>query len=148
VTALVIRPVASGDRAAWGALYAGYAEFYGVDQSDDMRDRVWGWLMDTGHDVNGLVAVLDGALVGLTHYRPFARPLAAATGGFLDDLFVSPEARGTGAAPALIDAVKAEGIKRGWTVIRWITADDNARARGLYDKVATQTAWVTYDIKI
>lgn len=145
---LTVRAIASGDRARWNALYAGYAEFYGVAQSDEMRDRVWGWLMDAGHEVNGFVAELDGTLVGLTHYRPFARPLVAATGGFLDDLFVAPDARGTGAAAALIDAVKAEASKRGWSVVRWITADDNARARGLYDKVATQTAWVTYDIKI
>ena len=148
MTTLAVRPVASSDRAAWGVLYEGYAGFYGVDQTDDMRDRVWGWLMDAGHEVNGFVAEQDGVLVGLAHYRPFARPLAAATGGFMDDLFVSPAARGTGAAAALIDTVKAEGIKRGWSVIRWITADDNARARGLYDKIATQTAWVTYDIKI
>lgn len=145
---LTVRAVAPQDRAGWNALYSGYADFYGVDQSDTMRDRVWGWLMDADHEVNGLVAERNGSLIGLAHYRPFARPLAAATGGFLDDLFVSPDARGTGAAAALIDAVKAEGIKRGWTVIRWITADDNARARALYDKVATQTPWVTYDIKI
>lgn len=144
-----IRAVAEGDRAEWEKLYQGYAEFYKTEQSADMRARVWEWLFDPGHEVEGLVAEdADGGLVGLAHYRAFARPLAAATGGFLDDLFVDPAARGSGAAAALIEAIKAEAGKRGWTVIRWITAEDNYRARGLYDRIAEKTRWVTYDIKL
>ena len=146
---IAIVPVDPGHRAAWDRLYAGYAAFYKVDQTPEMRDRVWSWLMDPGHEVSGFVA-LDGqgTPVGLTHYRPFARPLSATTGGFLDDLFVAPEARGSGAAEALIAAVAAEGRARGWSVIRWITARDNARARKVYDEVAAETAWVTYDLKL
>lgn len=146
---ITIRTVAEGDRAEWEKLYQGYAEFYKTEQSAEMRARVWSWLFDPDHEVEGFVAEnSDGELVGLAHYRSFARPLAAATGGFLDDLFVDPQARGSGAAAALIEAVKAEGTKRGWSLIRWITAEDNYRARGLYDRVAGQTRWVTYDIKL
>ena len=146
---ITTRAVAEGDRAGWERLYQGYATFYKVEQSSQMRARVWEWLFDPTHEVEGLVAEDgDGRLVGLAHYRAFARPLAAATGGFLDDLFVDPAARGSGAAAALIEAIKAEAGKRGWTVIRWITAEDNYRARGLYDRVAGQTRWVTYDIKL
>jgi len=146
---LTIHPIAEEDRAAWDALYAGYAAFYKVTQTPDMRDTVWSWLHSNAHETNGFVAEDEtGKLIGLTHYRPFARPLSASTGGFLDDLFVTPEARGSGAARALIDAVAAEGKRRGWTVIRWITAEDNYRARGLYDKVAGKTKWATYDIKL
>ncbi|MEZ5777013.1 MAG: GNAT family N-acetyltransferase [Paracoccaceae bacterium] len=144
-----IRPVQAGDRAEWDVLYQGYAAFYKVEQSADMRDRVWSWLFDPAQQSEGIVAVgSDGKLLGLTHFRPFARPLSATVGGFLDDLFVSPAARGSGAADALIEGVKAEGVRRGWSVIRWITAEDNYRARGVYDRIATQTKWVTYDIKL
>ena len=144
-----IVPFAPDHRADWDRLYAGYAEFYRVTQTPEMRDRVWSWLMDTGHEVNGFIALDDGgAAIGLTHYRPFARPLSASTGGFLDDLFVDGAARGAGAADALIAAVVDVGRAKGWTVIRWITAEDNARARKVYDRLATKTAWVTYDIKL
>lgn len=146
---MLIRPPTPADRAAWDRLYAGYAEFYRVTQTAAMRGAVWGWIQDPQHEVSGFVAENDqGALVGLTHFRPYARPLSASTGGFLDDLFVSPEARGSGAAAALIAAVAEAGRARGWTVIRWITAEDNARARALYDKVAVATAWKTYDLKL
>jgi GNAT superfamily N-acetyltransferase len=146
---VMIRAAQPADRAAWGALYAGYAAFYQVPQTEAMRDTVWGWLMDAGHQTCGLVACgADGALIGLAHYRAFARPLSASTGGFLDDLFLDPDVRGSGAADALIAGLRDIGAARGWTVIRWITSEDNYRARGVYDRVALRTPWVTYDIKI
>jgi GNAT superfamily N-acetyltransferase len=145
---MIIRAVAAADRAAWDRLYAGYAAFYKVEQTDTMRDRVWSWLMDKGHSTEGLVAELEGVVVGLAHFRPYARPLSASIGGFLDDLFVDPNLRGSGAAAALIKGLEDLGRARGWTVIRWITADDNYRARGLYDRLADKTKWVTYDIKL
>ncbi len=146
--ALIIRAVAEADRPGWEPLYAGYAAFYKVAQTPQMRAVVWQWLHDRSHGTEGLVAELDGDLIGLAHFRAFARPLSASTGGYLDDLFVDPEARGSGAAAALLAAVKTTGTTRGWSVIRWITADDNYRARGLYDRVAERTKWLTYDIRL
>lgn len=145
---MIVRPIEVADHAAWDALYQAYAEFYGVDQTADMRKRVFGWLTTHAHEVNGFCAELDGILIGITHYRVFARPLAAATGLYLDDLFVSPDARGTGAAGALIDAVRTTAKADGHSVVRWITAKNNARARGLYDKIANETSWVTYDLNV
>ena len=40
------------------------------------------------------------------------------------------------------------GRARGWTVIRWITAEDNYRARSAYDRISDRTQWITYEIKI
>lgn len=145
---VIIRAPIAADKPAWENLYKGYAEFYGVTQTPQMRDRVWGWITDPAHDVKCFVAEAEGALIGLTHFRPFFSPLSANVKGFLDDLFVDPATRGSGAAQLLIDAVSAHGRAHGWAVIRWITADDNYRARGVYDRVATRTGWITYDIKI
>lgn len=145
---VTIRPVGENDRAAWGELYTGYAAFYKVPQTEEMRDTVFGWLMDAGHQTGGLVAEdADGKIIGLTHYRPFASPLRAINNCFLDDLFVDPMARGSGAADALIKAVGDIARENGWGVVRWITADDNYRGRGVYDKLATRTMWITYDMK-
>jgi GNAT superfamily N-acetyltransferase len=143
-----VRPVAQSDRAEWDVLYAGYAAFYGTSQTPQMRDTVWSWLMDPAHTTNGLVAEHGGRLIGLAHFRPYARPLSATTGGFLDDLFVDTGARGSGAAAALMKELSAIGTANGWSVIRWITAENNYRARGLYDQIATRTPWVTYDIQL
>ena len=143
------RPMDAADRSAWETLFAGYAAFYKVDQTPQMRETVFGWLMDPDHGSNCIVAQDDsGTLVGFPHYRPFVSQLRAATNCFLDDLFVSPQARGTGAAQALIKAVETVAKNNGWGTLRWITAEDNYRGRGAYDKLATRTGWVTYDIAL
>ena len=144
-----IRPVTRADRQQWDALYQGYAAFYRVEQTPEMRDTVLSWLHDDAKEPTGLVAeATDGALLGLAHFRPFARPLSATIGGFLDDLFVAPEARGCGVADALIKQIEAIAKEKGWSVVRWITADNNYRGRGVYDRLASKTNWVTYDVKI
>ncbi|WP_406483703.1 GNAT family N-acetyltransferase [Streptomyces platensis] len=128
-------------------MYQGYADFYGKEMPESRAERVWSWILNPEHEVNCiLVRDKAGAPVGLAHYRPFARPLTATTGGFLDDLFVAPELRGSGAVDALFTRLREITAERGWSVLRWITMDDNYRARGKYDRVAQQTKWVTYDM--
>lgn len=144
----LVRPPRDEDYGRWRELYAGYAAFYGVEQPDENADRVWGWIRDEHHEVECLL--VEGpsrGVVGLAHVRRFARPLHASVGGYLDDLFVAPEARGTGAVDALLAALSDLARRRGWTVIRWITAADNHRARAKYDRVAERTGWVTYDLR-
>ena len=108
---------------------------------------MWSWLLDPAHEVKGVVAVDgDDRLVGLAHYRSFARPLDASIGCFLDDLFVAPDARGGGVADTLLAHLRSLARENGWSVVRWITSDNNYRARSKYDQVATRTMWVTYDM--
>jgi ribosomal protein S18 acetylase RimI-like enzyme len=143
----VVRPVRLDDHDRWRVLYAGYAQFYRVPQSDEQAERVWGWLHDPEYPTEGLVVVdADDRPIGLAHFRAFARPLSATVAGYLDDLFVDPDARGSGAADALLQELARIAGQRGWSLVRWITADDNYRARGLYDRYATRTGWITYDM--
>ena len=137
------------DKQDWRRLYEGYATFYKMPMNDEIADRVWSWLHDKDHVLEALVA-RDGSgrLVGLAHFRPMPRPLTGTTAGFLDDLFVDPAARGREIGERLIKAMAEEGRRRGWTLIRWLTADDNYRARGRYDQVAKRTMWITYQLDL
>ena len=142
-----VRPVTSLDEPAWRELYRGYREFYGVPADESKLDVVWSWLGDEAHETHGFVAVdEEGRLGGIAHVRRFARPLAATTGLYLDDLFTSPTVRGGGAGKALLMHLGDYARESGLSVVRWITAEDNTTARRLYDAVAKQTPWVTYDI--
>lgn len=142
-----IVPLAERHRADWERLYAGYAEFYKVTQTPEMREKVWAWIHDPAHEVNAVVAEDEaGRAVGLAHYRAFARPLSASTGCFLDDLFVDPSQRGKRVADALLEHLRALAREKGWSTVRWITADDNYRGRGVYDRLAKRTWWITYDM--
>ena len=135
------------DRADWEVLYHGYAEFYQVPMNDQILDTVWGWIHDEGNPFFGLVAKDEnGKALGLMHCRQMASPLRGALVGFLDDLFVSPDARGQGVVEKLYVALHELGKQQGWPFIRWITAEDNYRGRAVYDKLSTKTQWVTYQM--
>jgi GNAT superfamily N-acetyltransferase len=144
-----VGPPGPDDAAIWRELYRAYADFYQEAVTGEQLDRVWSWITDPGHDVKALlVRDARGVAIGLAHYRPYFRPLAAAVAGHLDDLFVTPAARGTGAVDALMEALRVIARQRGWSKIRWITADDNHRARSKYDQVAERTMWVIYDMQV
>ena len=148
MTDIVIRPAAPEDRAGWEPLFLGYAEFYRVAMTDETMDTVWAWIHDPDNVVEALVAERDGALVGLAHYRAMPSPLRGATLGFLDDLYVDPAARGARIGEKLLLRLGEIAAGRGWRCVRWITADDNYRARSLYDRVAAKTAWNTYEMAV
>lgn len=143
---VIVRDVTAADHEAWAVTYRGYRDFYEVAHDPAAFDTVWAWLQDPGHEVRGLIAELDGEIVGLAHYRRFARPLSASTGIYLDDLFTSPAARGHGVGSALLTRLREIARDEGATVVRWITNADNETARRVYDRVATETPWVTYDL--
>ena len=72
----IVRPEPA-HRGEWERLYAAYAAFYEVEQTAEMRARVWSWLHDPGHMVEALIALdAAGKPIGLAHFRSFARPLA------------------------------------------------------------------------
>ncbi len=141
----IVQP-AAGHRAGWRALYDGYAAFYRREMTDAIADAVWGWLQDPAHELEGLLALRGGEAIGLAHYRRMPSPLRGADIGFLDDLFVAPSGRGGRVGERLILEVAAIARRRGWGVVRWITADDNYRARALYDRLAKKTSWNLYEL--
>lgn len=146
---ITIGPPCDQDFADWRRLYEGYATFYKMPMNDPIASTVWTWLLDPAHPLEALLARTgDGRVIGLAHFRPMPRPLGGTTAGFLDDLFVDPEQRGNGIADRLLEAMGEIGSQRGWTLIRWLTADNNYRARGVYDRHATRTMWITYQMDL
>ena len=144
-----IVPPGPDDKADWAALFQGYRRFYALPDDPDVVERVWGWINDPEHQTECLLARnAGGTPIGLAHFRSLARPLSGTEAGFLDDLFVEPASRGSGAADALVAAIAAIGRERNWSWLRWFTAEDNYRGRGFYDRVAHATAWKTYQVDI
>jgi ribosomal protein S18 acetylase RimI-like enzyme len=146
---IAVRELAPRDRTSWQQLYAGYGDFYDTPLGADKADRVWAWLMDADYEAFGLVAVdEDDRPIAIAHYREFARLLADGIGIYLDDLFTAEAARGRGAASALIGQLEVIARQRGAGIVRWITASDNVTGQRLYDKLASRTSWLTYDLKV
>ena len=139
------RDIHEADRDAWHRLFSDYGVFYKTQFSTATLDGVWAWLMDAESDVCGVVAVDLGEVVGFAHYRQLPDTFTASTEWYLDDLYVQPESRGSGAATALVEAVAERAASDGGGTLRWITAADNTAAQSVYDRIATRTSWVTYE---
>ena len=115
-TPWVVTDILGADRPEWEGLFEGYADFYEIPMPPAKLEIVWRWLQDPSHEVSGVLvrSPSDRVPVGLAHYRPFARPLHGSTGCYLDDLFVTPTARGTGAVDALLAEVRHRAQLAGW----------------------------------
>lgn len=136
------------DRAQWDKLFEAYCAFGGAQQTPEMRDRVWAWIHDPSAQTRCfVVADPHGQLVGFVHFRAFERPMDAAIGGYIDDMFVASEARGQGVVDLMIENVGAYAKKQGWDVVRWMTSDTNYRARAVYDRHAVKSDWITYQLR-
>ena len=144
---LQVREVEAADHDQWVALYSGYRDFYHLAPDDQVVETTWGWVLNREHLLSGLVAVDEGGeILGLANLRVVARPSAGRLGLFLDDLFTAPAARGRGAGAALLERAARLAAETGAVVVRWQTASDNSTARALYDRYATLTPFIVYDM--
>ena len=143
----LVREIQLKDKEQWQELYKGYANFYKVEMNNQILETVWSWLHDKNHELNGIVYEIDGNIVALAHYRRMPRPLKGKDVGFLDDLFVEPIHRGKKIGEQLINELKKISTAKGWDLIRWLTANDNLRAKKLYNRVAQKTSWDLYELK-
>jgi GNAT superfamily N-acetyltransferase len=66
---------------------------------------------------------------------------------YLEDLFVTPAARGRGLGAALLDWLRNAMRAEGWARLYWSTKADNLQARKLYDRFAQADGFVRYVIR-
>lgn len=143
----LLRPATPADRALWQPLFEGYAAFYRTDLTPQGIETVWHWIHDPENPFFCTLALSDdGHPLGLAQYQLMHRSLGGSMTCYLSDLFTTAEARGQGIGRALIDHVRAFARDRGLPGLRWLTAEDNATARALYDSYAPRTPFILYSI--
>ena len=89
-------------------------------------------------------ACLDDEPVGFALFFSNFSTFLGLHGIYLEDLFVGPEARGMGAGRALIEAVYRAADEAKADQVYWLTAQSNATARRLYDRVGQATPFMKY----
>lgn len=132
-------------------LMRGYCDFYGVAPPDDGLERMARALIEAD-DADGMLLVArggDGTPVGFAAVGWKWSSLRAARVAIMEDLFVHPDARGTGAGRELIDACAERARANGAPCLIWVTATDNHRAQAVYERTgASGEPWLEYELEL
>jgi ribosomal protein S18 acetylase RimI-like enzyme len=145
-----ISRVSESDLAELLPLMRGYCDFYEVSPPDDeLLSLARALIADPERDGVQLLARDGGEAVGFaTIYWSWATTIAARI-GVMNDLFVAPSGRGSGAAEQLIHACVEECRQHDAAELTWQTAPDNERAQRVYDRVGAQRSqWVDYSLSV
>lgn len=144
MTETIIRPLAPGDRAAWERLWQGYLRFYRAELPPEVTEATWTRLLDPASEMECLVAERGGAVIGICNYLTHASTWSLQPICYLQDLYVDPGLRGTGAAKALILACEARAKAKGCFRLYWQTQEFNGPARSLYDTITPRSSFIVY----
>jgi GNAT superfamily N-acetyltransferase len=143
--------VRESDLAELLPLMRGYCDFYEVAPSDtDLLAMSRALIGDPAHEGVQLIARDGGgqAIGFATIFWTWSTTRAARI-GVMNDLFVAPAGRGSGAADALIAACVERCRAHGAALLAWQTAPDNLRAQAVYERVGgRRSQWVDYDLPV
>ena len=106
-----VRRVVASDEEAWLKLFRDYVVFYKASVPEEIIAQTWRRLLNQDDNMMALIATDDaGKALGIAVLVFHRSTWSAAWYCYLEDLFVAPEARGSGVARALIEATYAEEI--------------------------------------
>lgn len=92
---LTVRPLTAADEAAWRILWTGYLDYYETSVPEEVYQSSFArMLSDEDGEFHGMVAELDGKLVGLVHYLFHRHGWKIENVCYLQDLYTDPTVRG------------------------------------------------------
>ena len=131
---IVVKQARIGDLAALTALFDGYRQFYAQRSDPDLARTFLSDRFEHGESILFLAEDGAGRAVGIIQLYPSFSSTRAARILILNDLFVTPQARGQGAGRRLLEAAAAYGRGVGAVELTLSTARTNRAAQALYEK--------------
>jgi GNAT superfamily N-acetyltransferase len=144
MTDTTVRKAEAGDETRWRKLWKGYLDFYRSSVPEATTVATWSRILDPADDIGSLVATRGGQVIGICNYLFHDSTWSTQPTCYLQDLFVDPAARGSGAAKMLILACEEEARGKGASRVYWLTQEYNAAARSLYDTITQRTSYIVY----
>lgn len=141
---ITIEPVSQQDYADWFPLWLNYQIFYRTNISEKVTQLTWERFLNPVEPIFCAVAKSDGKIVGLVHYLFHRSTWSESDYCYLEDLFVSEDARGKHIGKQLIEHVQRHARKRHASRLYWHTHETNLRGQRLYDWVASKSGMIEY----
>jgi GNAT superfamily N-acetyltransferase len=143
---VTIRPARSGDAATVLRFVQELAEYErepdAVVATERMMDEA---LFGATPKAEALIADVDGVAVGFALFFHTFSTWTGRQGIWLEDLYVTPDARGSGAGKALVRAIAGICLDRGCPRFEWWVLDWNEPAIGFYRSIGAEAMdeWTT-----
>ncbi len=136
---MIIRTALPSDSTAIFGLIRGLAEYEReLDQVESTEESIAAALFGESAIVFAHVAEIEGVVVGVAlWFRNFSTWTGRA-GIYLEDLFVLPEHRGAGVGTALLKALAAVCVERGYGRFQWSVLDWNEPAINFYRSIGAK----------
>ncbi|WP_292935492.1 GNAT family N-acetyltransferase [Noviherbaspirillum sp.] len=144
-----VRQAGLADAEIIAPLFDGYRQFYG--QASDLP-LAREFILDRLALLESVILLAEngqGEALGFTQLYPSFSSVSARRIWILNDLFVVPQARGTGVGKALLEAVRMHAAACGAKRLALSTAHDNP-AQKLYESVGYQrdTSFFHYSLNV
>ena len=139
-----ILPLTAQQHSAWLPLWRGYQAFYKADLASEVSEVTWSRLLDAQEPMGGALAWNGAVAVGLVHHIRHRSCWSVGDYMYMQDLFVSLQARRAGIGRTLIDYVCRLAGDQGCARVYWLTHETNTEAMFLYDQVAERSGFVQY----
>jgi GNAT superfamily N-acetyltransferase len=144
-----VRPARTDEIEEMLPLIRAYCEFYETEPDDEGLRSMFETLINEPSQGAVFIARDGGKAVGFATLDWKWSSLKAARIGYLEDLFVDPEARGRGIADGLIEVCAARCRELGMPAMEWLTAPDNHRAQKVYDRTGAESGtYMEYDLEL
>lgn len=147
MSALEIRPATRADVPLILRLIRELAEYErAVDEVEATEATVESSLFDADANAHALICESDGHSIGFAVYFFSYSTWLARKGLYLEDLFVTPSARGLGAGKALLKHLARFAVDNDCGRFEWSVLDWNAPAIAFYEAAGArpQSEWTTY----
>lgn len=142
-----IRPARRADAARIHALIVELADYEkAVHEVLASPAQIKATLFATDTPTRALVAEHDGQVVGYAVYFYSYSTWLGRNGIYLEDLYVSPSARGTGLGKGLLRELAREAVANDCGRLEWSVLDWNTPAIDFYESLGAeaQSEWVRY----
>ena len=148
MSAPVFRKLFKEDREVWALLWAGYLEFYQHELSADQTVLTWQRFFDQKYNLWAFGVEVEGKILGFAHCSFTNSTWNKTPDLYLEDLYVSPDARKQGLGELLINGCAEFASASGARKLYWQTHRENETAQRLYRKVAAKSDFVIFEKKL
>lgn len=142
-----VEAVQVNDFEQWLPFWLKYQEFYKVSIPEETTQVTWNRFFDDKEKIYCAVARASESpdtILGFVHYLYHASTWAINDFCYLEDLYVTPSARGVQVGKQLIEFVQEQARKQQCARLYWHTQETNLPGQRLYDWVAEKPGVIEY----